>query len=58
MDCNIVEEVSLLDHSETDLVAAWTDPSNPRTYSKYMPKSGTKPCSNKPAFLVHEDGRT
>ena len=51
-----IEEVRLRDPAETNLVAAWFDPSNPRTLSQYMPETDFKPCSRLPVFVVGEDG--
>ena len=51
-----IEEVRLLDPAETNLVAAWTDPANPRTLSRYMPESDFKPCSKQPELIVRADG--
>ena len=51
-----IEEVRLLDPAETNLVAAWADPANPRTLSRYMPESDFKPCSKQPELIVRPDG--
>ena len=51
-----IEEVRLLDPSETNLVAAWSDPANLQTLSVYMPDSDFKPCSRLPSLLVRADG--
>ena len=52
----VIEEVRLLDPSETNLMAAWTDAFNPRSFSVYMPDSDYKPCSRLPMLVVNEDG--
>ena len=51
-----IEEVRLLDPSETNLVAAWTAPVNPHRLSVYMPDSDFKPCSRLPSLVVEPDG--
>ena len=51
-----IEEVRLLDPSETNLVAAWTASGNPHRLSVYMPDSDFKPCSRLPSLVVEPDG--
>ena len=51
-----IEEVQLLDPSETNLVAAWTASGNPHRLSVYMPDSDFKPCSRLPSLVVEPDG--
>lgn len=52
----IIEEVRLLNPSETNLVAAWSAPDNPRSLAVYMPDSDYRPCSRLPMLVVNEDG--
>ncbi len=53
-----IEEVLLLNPSETNYVTAWTDPRNPHIISYYMPKSMGRPCSMLPWLVVSPDGTT
>ena len=51
-----IEEVQVLDPTETDLLAAWTAQENPHRLSIYMPKSASMPCSMLPWLVVNPDG--
>ncbi|MBQ2628807.1 MAG: RHS repeat protein, partial [Kiritimatiellae bacterium] len=56
MNHRIVEEVRLADPSATNLAAEWNSPANARRYTDYMPYNRCRPCSERPALVVREDG--
>ena len=56
MNHRIVEEVRLADPAATNLVAEWNNPANARRYTDYMPYDRCKPCSERPALVVRENG--
>ncbi|MBR1608719.1 MAG: hypothetical protein IJ678_03795, partial [Kiritimatiellae bacterium] len=56
MDYVRTETVRLLDPAETNLLAAWSDPRNPRSVRFEMPETTARPCSRLPERTIAPDG--